>query len=70
MVDGLPLNPSSDSATSKPTSAARSISGASGTGSRTPTTVNHCPPRNTSTDGSAVTIPRRSAATDPSTTAG
>ena len=36
-----------------PTSAERSISGASGTGSRTPTTVNHCPPRNTSTDGSA-----------------
>ena len=46
------------------------MSGASGAGSRMPITANHCPPSHTRTPTSASVIPRRAAASAPSTTVG
>ncbi|GAB3580408.1 hypothetical protein GCM10027445_50660 [Amycolatopsis endophytica] len=53
-------------ATSHPTSAPESSSGASGAGSRMPTTVNQRPPISTSMSGPARLIPSRAAASEPS----
>ena len=58
------------SAASRPMSAARSSSGASGSESRMPTTVNQRPAIQTRIGASRSTIPRRAAATEPSTTVG
>lgn len=54
----------------QPISAELSSSGASGTGARTPITVNQLPPSHTCTSGPAAGSPSRSAAAAPSTTAG
>lgn len=65
---GCPSKPSSCCAAAQPTSADRSISGASGIGPRTPTTVKYRSPIHTCCPGPVT--PSRSAATRPSTTDG
>src|SRR5262249_36557800 len=69
-VVAYPSNDRWVDATGQPTSAAESSSGASGTGTRTPTTVNHWPPSHTCTPVPAAPTPSRDAALAPSTTAG
>src|ERR1700754_1603890 len=70
MEVGDPSKSSTDAAPGQPTSADESSSGASGTGSRTPATVNHSSPSHTCTSPSVRDTPSSSAASAPSTTAG
>jgi hypothetical protein len=58
------------SATGKPTIAAASISGVSGTGRRIPTTVKYVPPRKTWVTGVTRSIPSVAATAEPRTVAG